>query len=303
MRKIKPMLCKKGKKEIIQSKDYFFQPKLDGTRAIFEEGQLYNRRGKNIKYRYPEFDSIEIDDDSIIDGEVVVYNEKGIPDFHLLQSREQTSNKMKIDILSQKHPATYIVFDCLKYHGKEIMDKPVEERLNFLKKAIKEGEHLQIIFTTEKGEELWEKILKIDMEGIMAKKKGSKYYPGNRSDACLKIKNLQTIDCVIMGYTKGKGKRSETFGALLIGLYNKSKKLVNIGKVGTGWTERELKDLKEKMERLKIEEKEKKTLIQPKLVCEVEYLEVTSNRDLRAPSYKGLRRDKKPEECRLETIL
>jgi len=303
MNKIEPMLCKKGEKDILFSDEYLFQPKLDGTRAIFQDETLYNRRGRNIKYRYPEFESFQITEDSIVDGEVVVYNKKGIPDFHQLQSREQTSNKMKIEILSQKYPATYIVFDCLKYKGKDLMDKPVEKRLDYLKKAVREGEHLEIIFTTKNGESLWKKMIEMDLEGVMAKKKGSRYYPGKRSAVCIKIKNLQTVDCVIMGYTQGEGKRKETFGALVIGLYNEEDELINIGKVGTGWTDRELELLKEKMDKIKVEERENRVLIKPELVCEVEYLEVTSNKELRAPSYKGLRKDKKPKECRLENIL
>ncbi|MEJ2277366.1 MAG: ATP-dependent DNA ligase [Candidatus Lokiarchaeota archaeon] len=272
------MLCKKADTKIIFNNNYIFQPKLDGTRVIYIDGNLINRRGRNIKQRYPEFKEFQIKNNSILDGEVVVYNERGLPDFSLLQSREQTSNKFKIEFLSNKHPATYVVFDCLKFEGKEIINEPLEYRLECLKKAITEGNQLQLIFSTENGLKLWNKAKELGIEGIMAKRKGSKYYPGKRVIACLKIKNVNTIDCIILGYTMGEGKRKETFGALLIGIYNKKGDLISLGKVGTGWTDQGLIDLK-------------------KLVCEVEYLEMTENKELRAPSFKSLRFDKEPRDC------
>lgn len=299
MKSWEPMLCHKGTKDILESNEYIFQPKLDGTRALYIEQKLINRRGRNIRQRYPEFDDLSIKKGSIVDGEVVVYNEKGLPDFKLLQRREQTSDNFKIDLLSERYPATYVVFDCLEYKGQKIINKPLETRIDYLKNSVEEGEHLQFIVSTENGIQLWNKIKDLGIEGIMAKKKGSIYYPGKRSHNCLKIKNLKTIDCIILGYTKGKGKREETFGALLLGAY-KDDKIIHMGKVGTGWTDRELKKLKEKMDKLVIEQEEEKVWIKPKLVCEVEYLEITSNGELRAPSFQRLRPDKPPKECILE---
>ncbi|MBD3211167.1 MAG: DNA ligase [Candidatus Lokiarchaeota archaeon] len=299
MKKWEPMLCHKGSQDLLTNDEYIFQPKLDGTRALFIEGKLINRRGRNIRQRYPEFDDLEIKEGCIVDGEVVVYNEKGLPDFHLLQSREQTSDSFKIDLLSNRYPATYVIFDCIRYQGNLIIKEPLETRMEYLKKAAKEGDHLQFIISTENGLELWNKIKELGLEGIMAKKKGSKYHPGKRSRACLKIKNLKIIDCIILGYTKGEGRRKETFGALLLGAY-KDGELIQLGKVGTGWTDRELERLKEKMDNLIIEKEGDKVWIEQRLVCEVEYLEMTSNLELRAPSFQRLRPDKSPEECILE---
>jgi bifunctional non-homologous end joining protein LigD len=293
------MLCMKGDPKILSSNQYIFQPKLDGTRAIYIDAKLMNRRGRNIRYRYPEFNTLKIEKDSIVDGEVVVYNEGGLPDFSLLQSREQTTNELKIEILSKQHPATYVVFDCLKYKGKDLTEEPIEIRLDFLTRSISEGKNLQKIFNTENGVSLWEKMKKMGAEGVIAKKKGSKYYPGKRVDACVKIKNLKTLDCVIMGYTIGEGKREHTFGALIIGAY-KAGELIQLGKVGTGWSDQEIIDLKQKMDSLILEKEENKVWLKLELVCEVEYLELTKNDDLRAPSFKRLRFDKDPKECILE---
>ena len=293
---MKPMLCMKGDPKILSSDQYIFQPKLDGTRALFIDGKLMNRRGRNIRYRYPEFYTLEIEKDSIVDGEIVVYNDNGLPDFSLLQSREQTSNELKIEILSKQHPATYVVFDCLKYKGRDVTEEPIEIRLDFLARSIHEGKNLQKIFNTEDGMNLWEKMKKMGTEGVMAKKKGSKYYSGKRVNACLKIKNLKTLDCIILGYTIGEGKREHTFGALIIGAY-KAGELIQLGKVGTGWSDQETIDLKQKMDSLILREEDDKVWLKPQLVCEVEYLELTKNVDLRAPSFKRLRFDKDPKDC------
>ena len=203
---MKPMLCMKGDPKILSSDQYIFQPKLDGTRALYIDGKLMNRRGRNIRYRYPEFATLEIEKDSIFDGEVVVYNDKGLPDFSLLQSREQTTNEFKIEILSKQYPATYVVFDCLRYKGKDITEEPVEVRLEILTRSIHEDRNLQKIVNTEDGMWLWEKMKKLGTEGVMAKKKGSSYHSGKRVDACLKIKNLKTLDCLILGYTIGENE-------------------------------------------------------------------------------------------------
>ncbi|MBD3227943.1 MAG: DNA ligase [Candidatus Lokiarchaeota archaeon] len=292
------MLCKKADPDLLSSDEYYFEPKMDGTRALYNDRKLINRRGRSIDERYPEFDTFEknIKHDCVIDGEVIVYNDKGLPDFNLLQSREQTSNKMKIELLSVKYPAKYVVFDCLNYRGKDITGETIEKRIVFLKKAVNETKTIQLIFRSEDGKQLWKKISDLGIEGVIAKKKGSKYYPGKRSRYWLKIKNLNTIDCIILGYTKGEGKREDTFGALILGAY-KNGELRNMGKVGTGWTNQELINLKSKMDKLKVKEEENKVLIENKLVCEVEYLELTQNLDLRAPSFKRLRFDKKPEDC------
>ncbi|TXT64152.1 MAG: hypothetical protein BAJALOKI3v1_250031 [Promethearchaeota archaeon] len=299
MKKWEPMLCHKGSQDLLTNDKYIFQPKLDGTRALFIEGKLINRRGRNIRQRYPEFEDLKIKEGSIVDGEVVVYNEKGLPDFHLLQSREQTSDSFKINLLSDRYPATYVIFDCIKYRGNLIINEPLEIRMEYLKKVAKKSDHLQFIISTENGLELWNRIRELGLEGVMAKKKDSRYHPGKRSRACLKIKNLSTIDCIILGYTKGEGKREETFGALLLGAY-KDGELVQLGKVGTGWTDRELERLKQKMDTLIVKKEEEKIWIEHKLVCEVEYLEMTNNQELRAPSFQRLKLDKSPEECILD---
>jgi len=198
-----------------------------------------------------------------------------------------------------KFQAKYVVFDCLVYENKSIINEPIEKRLEFLKKAVTENNVLQIIYTSHNGLDLWDKILVLGVEGVIAKRKGSVYLPGKRSDLWLKIKNSNIIDCVILGYTKGKGKRASTFGALIIGAY-KDGELIRLGKVGTGWSERFAYELKRRMDKLKIDERGDEIILKPKIVCEIEYMEITKNYSLREPVFKRLRFDKNPEDCIIE---
>ncbi len=305
--KYKPMLAVIGNKDLLKSKDYWFQIKLDGTRGILvKEGntlKMYNRRDNEFIYRYPEFKVFKklIKGSCVLDGEVIVYNEKGMPNFHLLQSREQTSNKFKIELMSKEYPATYVVFDVLRASGKDVTQKPIEERMKILEKIVTEGKNLQIISTTDNGKKLWSFVKKHRLEGVMAKKKKSKYYEGERKPVWMKIKYLKRVHCVITGFTEGHGWRKNYFGALMLGLY-KDKKLVNVGRVGTGWSKDYLEQLTPKLKELEKEREGEKHYIKPKLTCVVEYLEVTSKGELRAPSYKGLS-DWPAKDCTIDQIL
>jgi bifunctional non-homologous end joining protein LigD len=168
-----------------------------------------------------------------------------------------------------------------------------------------------LCFYTEKGEELYETVKKMGLEGVMAKQKNSLYYPGERKDCWLKIKVLNTLDVIICGYTLGEGKREGYFGALLLGAWHEGK-LRYLGRVGTGWEEKDLEEITNMLKKIEtgknpfdvFEEEpsvlEKVRWVKPKLVCEVKFMELTEDLKLRAPSFQRLREDKLPEECLLE---
>jgi len=246
----------------------------------------------------------------ILDGELVVLKQ-GKPDFYLLAEREHVEG-MRAEMLSQIHPATYIVFDVLHLDGKDLIDLPLLERKEILRDKVRESERMLLsVYVKERGKAFFQKVKKKGLEGIMAKKMDSVYEIGRRSRNWLKIKCLKTMDCVICGYTAGKGWREPYFGALLLGVYENGK-LRYVGRVGTGWKEEDLKELKGMLERLKIRKNpfdifeeepailEKTVFVKPRIVCEVKFLELTEDKKLRAPSFLRLREDKLPEECELE---
>jgi bifunctional non-homologous end joining protein LigD len=150
------------------------------------------------------------------------------------------------------------------------------------------------------------------LEGVVAKKKGSKYLPGRRSDTWRKIKLTNTQDCAILGWTPGQGGRSGSFGALLVGALDAGG-WKWIGQVGSGFTERTLAIVQTQLDPLArdtpaIDDRDLAAVkgaifVEPEVVCEVEYLEITkSTKKMRAPVFKGLRPDKLPDECVLEPL-
>ena len=220
--------------------------------------------------------------------------------------------KIRIELLSKLMPATLIVFDILHKDGKDLIDLPLIQRKKILEKVIKENERILIsTYIIGKGKNFFQEVKRRKLEGIMAKRLQSTYQLGKRSNDWLKIKYLKTLDCIICGFTPGTGWREEYFGALLCGIYYK-KKLIYLGRVGTGWSEEDLKLITSLLKKLEIKKnpfdvfeeepsiKEKIHWVKPKLVAEVKFMNLSGDLKMRAPSFKCLRGDKTPEECILE---
>jgi len=313
---MKPMLAQIGSKKDLERKDFIFEPKFDGTRVlIYKDGKkirIINRRGKDITYRYPELSAIFANikaEKCILDGELVVLDKKGRPDFNLLQQREQLEEKIIIEARSKINPATIFVFDLLEVDSQNVMKEPLEKRKERLAKIIENSPFIVLCPYSFDGKALWKKIKKLGLEGVIAKKIGS-VYEQCRSNSWLKIKNFNTIDAIVVGFTKGAGKRAKYFGALVLAAY-KEKKLCYVGRVGTGFDEKMLLELGEMMKKLitkkaalpkKEQRKIKKEVIwiKPKLIAEIKYLELTKKLELRAPSFVRLRFDKKLQDCVIE---
>jgi bifunctional non-homologous end joining protein LigD len=291
------MLAAIGKKEILKSKDYLFEPKLDGYRAlcIYKKNKitLKSRTGRDITKDYPELD-FKLKKDCVIDGEIVMYDMKGNPSFSLMQKRK----------FNEKDKATFVAFDIVELKGKNSRNLKLSQRRELLESVVILGERLQITPTTDDGEKLWEVVAIRNLEGVIAKRKDSKYIEG-RSRDWLKIKNELTADCVIIGYKT----KIRTIASLSLGLYD-NQKIKYIGQVGTGFTESFLKELYKKLKF--IQTNTKSTLpdlpkdiiaVHPLLVCEVKYLELTQDMRLRAPVFLKLREDKMPTECTMEQVI
>ena len=317
--KIKPMLAYPAKP--FNSEKHIFELKFDGTRCIAfiknKEVKLQNRRLLDITKRYPELKKIynEVDaKEAILDGEIVVLS-KGRPDFNKLQYREHAQDEFRIRILSEKMPAFYIIFDILYLNGKDLTKEKLIKRKEILRKIISREKRIIVSeYIFEKGKKFYEQAIAKGFEGIMAKHIESPYIIGERSKFWLKIKKSKTIDCVICGYTEGEGTRKDYFGSLVLGciLSKEPLTLHHLGQVGTGFSEDMLKFLKERLEKIKTESLRFKakpeiqrevTWVLPRYVCEVEFLELTKDKKLRAPVFKRLRDDKAPEECSCYEII
>lgn len=300
---ITPMFAKLGDKPF-SSKDWVFELKWDGYRAVAETGvkpvKFYSRNGLSFAGRYPavyqELQSMR--EKMVLDGEIVVFNENGQPDFQKLQLYSENTHL----------PIVYYVFDILRYKGKDLADMTLLERKSLLKKVLPDSRVIRYCDHVEDdGEAFFEQIVRKNMEGMIAKRKDSTYHIGRRSNDWVKIKHHNTEEVVIAGFTEPRGGRKH-FGALVLGRYE-GKQLKYAGHTGTGFDDASLKDLAGKLKPLvqekspfaeKIKTNMPVTWVKPVLVCNIKFTELTKEKIFRHPVFQGLRVDKKATEVKTD---
>ena len=313
-RPLRPMLAKTGK--AFDDENYFFEPKWDGLRAIlFFQGrriELQNRNLRDATGSYPELQKISdrIKAKTVImDGEVVVLREDGIPDFGRLQARFGVDDQKRVKILAKTTPVTYVAFDLLHVDGQDVISRPLAERKKRLKSIVREspyllyGDHIEA-----EGTHFFEEATSRGFEGVIAKESKSQYVPGLRTDYWIKTKKIDTADCVVVGFSEGERGRASTFGSLILGAYDENGKLTHIGNVGGGFSNTALEDLRKKLASIvtrtatvegSVDSPTPVSWVKPRLVVEVAYMAVTADGRLRFPRFKRLRTDKDPIECKL----
>ena len=319
--KIKPMLSTLVN-EPFNNKDWVFEVKWDGVRSILffhkTKGilEMQSRNGKSITHRYPEIikalksisSAIKCKESAILDGEIVVSDKKnGIPNFQDHQRRMNINNIKEIEILSRQIPATYYFFDILYLDGKNLQSLPFLERRKILSEIIEENSRTKISdFIEEIGKKIFDKTKSLGLEGIVAKHKSSKYLQGIRSRDWLKIKNIKTQDCIIIGYTKGEGNRENYFGSLLLAAYDSKSKLRFVGHTGSGFDFDQLGKIYEMLQKTKVEKcqisyvpytNRDPVWIKPELVAEIKFSNWTGEKIMRAPIFLRFREDKIPKDC------
>lgn len=308
------MMAKEG--EIFDNENYFFEPKWDGLRAILfyqnDRIELQNRNLRDTTQSYPELSKIGDrirSKSAILDGEVVVLREDGVPDFGRLQARFGVEDRKHVEVLSKTTPVTYVAFDLLHFDGRDTIGSPLAERKKRLKSVIKDSPYLLYGDHIEKeGIRFFKEATGLGFEGVIAKERDSKYVPGLRSDYWIKTKKISTADCVVVGWSKGEGMRASTFGSLILACYDSHGKLTHVGNVGGGFSDKELDFLKPRLSVIErrtptiegsVDSPTPVTWVRPKLVVEVAYMSVTSEGRLRLPRFSRLRTDKSPKECKL----
>jgi bifunctional non-homologous end joining protein LigD len=206
-------------------------------------------------------------------------------------------------------PVVYMVFDVLYLDGHSTIELPYDERRKLLSGLGLDGSHWRTpAHHVGDGEAMVEASREQDLEGIIAKRLDSRYEPGRRSGAWLKVKNRPSQEVVVGGWLPGQGRREDRIGSLAVGYYEKQG-LRYAGKVGTGFKEKDLEKLAALLGPLRrakspfegTKQPPKGTVfVEPKLVIEVEFAHWTRAKTLRAPAYKGLRDDKDPQDVVLE---
>jgi DNA ligase D-like protein (predicted ligase) len=293
-RYVEPMLAKPG--EPFDSADYLFEIKWDGTRtlAFVELGgyRLVNRRRIDMTDRYPEFTFLaDAPAGTVLDGETIVFKD-GKPDFNMLQSREQARSPLKIRTLARSVPATFVVFDLLYERFAPLLWLPLyarRERLGQLVRKLKKPQLVLSEGVVGQGKTFFQEACRLGLEGVVAKRLKSPYLPGRRTDAWIKIKRHEIVDCLIMGFVPS-GK--DDFGSLIIAAEDKGQ-LRCVGKVGTGFDTRLRRQLNALMwSRLRAKPlvpcKIKGRWIESGLYCRVSCMERTAGGELRAPVFEEL---------------
>jgi len=307
--KIHPMLATL-QPEPFDSDDHIFELKWDGTRAlafVAADGtvRFQNRRLYEITYRYPEIRPDVGGHKAILDGEIVVMID-GKPSFMGLQDREHASAPFKIRLRSKEFLGTYVAFDIIYLDGRELVTLPLMERKGILRDVVQTSDRVTLSDHIEReGRAFYQAVLERGLEGIIAKRKDSRYAIGRRTRDWLKLKKRETIDAVVCGLTEGEGVRTDTFGSLILGVYDEAA-MRYIGRVGTGFSDDLRRELLARCEplrgdRLFREEPDMtepvKFWMRPGLVVEARFLELTPDGMMRAPSFGRIRDDKRPEEC------
>ena len=245
-RRFQPMLAEGGWKAF-DDDGWWFEPKLDGIRCLAEmttgETKLITRTGRDVTAQYPDIHMIhELVDqvNAVLDGEIVAFDAEGRNSFEALQQRMNLANEREIKRAAKEIPVALVVFDVLWLDGRDTTGLTLEERRELLELIVEEDHRLQLMTHVEgDGKAFTAAAKELRLEGVVAKRKGSKYLPGRRSDTWRKIKLTNTQDCVILGWTPGQGGRSSSFGALLVGALDGGE-WKWIGQVGSGFTERTL---------------------------------------------------------------
>jgi bifunctional non-homologous end joining protein LigD len=317
-RNIKPMLATLSTLPL-DEENWAFELKWDGIRAIAycETGQLRleSRNLREITSHYPELRAVAADlgaREVVLDGEIVAFDENGQPSFERLQGRMNLASESAVRRRMADCPVTYLAFDLLYVDGHALFDLPYSERRARLEDLGLDGPHWQTpSHHRGEGKALLELTKSRGLEGLVAKRLDSRYVPGRRTRAWLKVKNTRSQDLVIGGWLPGRGRREGTLGAILVGYYegdDADRRLRYAGRVGSGFSDSELDRLNELLEPLATkgspfdgrQPPREARFVEPRLVAEIVFREWTAARTLRAPVYKGLRPDKDPAEAIIE---
>jgi bifunctional non-homologous end joining protein LigD len=292
-----------------------FEMKWDGVRAMayLADGQvkLLSRKGRDDTAAYfdvvADLAAIKAET-AVLDGEIVVADHHGRPDFGLLQNRINLIHRADIERAAKSWPAQLMLFDLLELNGRSLVKEPYDERRRALEELVppRPGSRIQVppIFDGDLHAAM-EISAELNLEGVVAKRRSSIYQPGRRGQTWLKMKPKKTQEVVIAGWRPGQGRREGTFGSLLMGVPTPDG-LHYVGRVGSGFDDQRLTEIQAKLDKLARktsplidvprEDARDAHWVTPSLVGEVSYGELTGPGRMRHPVWRGLRTDKSPDE-------
>ncbi|NMG74909.1 non-homologous end-joining DNA ligase [Aromatoleum diolicum] len=308
--KLSPMLAEIGEAPFADA-GWLWEPKLDGYRVLAfvagDEVKLLSRRGLDLTATFPGL-CAELRAqaaDMILDGELVAFDASGRPSFNALQNRFQLKNERDIAAADRTTPAVFCCFDLLHFGGVDLRLTPYRDRRRYLTQCLLPSHLLQLVHAAEDGKALYRAALASGFEGVVGKRRDSRYEGGRRSGAWLKVKATQSGEFVVGGYTKGKGSRAP-LGALLIGFWDGAG-LRYASHVGSGFDAETLAQMRARLDGLRtdacpfVEKPElhgPTTWVAPEVVVEVKFQQWTEDDSLRAPVLLRVRDDIDPKAVR-----
>ena len=295
---ISPMLLYET--QPFDDKDYIYELKLDGIRCLAyidaKSVNLRNKRNKDVTAIYPELAEMNkcVKKRVILDGELVVLDKDGKPDFYALQRRSLMADSFKIGLSARNAPVQFVAYDIIYFDGQDLTDKQLTERKAILSKAVKEGYNLSVSrYIEEMGTAFFEIAKAQELEGIVAKRKGGLYHIGKRTRDWLKIKVMQDEDLLVLGYQPDEDGKVKD---LILGYYDEEGKLQCRGKVYLGISEEERRIIENFAMQNRIQKpwfgKYKNAVwLKPQLVGTAHFMHETESGGMRQPVWKGLRDD------------
>jgi bifunctional non-homologous end joining protein LigD len=312
----RPMLASSGSTGELPGKDWQFELKWDGVRALVvgdtNKIQLLSRNGNDMSAVYPELTERTCwpEQDFVADGEVIAVGPSARPDFGLLQERMKLTKPADVAKAQASTPVRLMLFDLLSDGGEDLRRLPLRERRARLEAFFSPSACPIKLSEVIDGdvEHILESAEELGLEGVMAKRTDGRYV-GQRSRSWLKLKFERSQEVVVGGWRTGKGERRNSVGSLLLGIPDGSK-LRYVGRVGTGFSTRELQELRQQLDALPRKSSPFEEVpaadasdahwVSAKLVGEVTYGEWTGSGKLRHPVWRGWRLDKSPSEVVVE---
>nr|WP_272914135.1 ATP-dependent DNA ligase [Arthrobacter sp. H-02-3] len=319
-----PMLASAGTAADLADKDWQVELKWDGVRALVigdaTTVRLVSRNGNDMSASYPELTDRPLwpEQDFVADGEIIAVGRTGRPDFGLLQGRMKLTKAADVAKAQDSTPVRLMLFDLLFDAGEDLRPLPLSERRLRLERFFRpSGAHIELSGVIDAGDahkisvrHILESVAELGLEGVMAKRTDGRYV-GQRSRSWLKLKLERTQEVVVGGWRTGNGERRESVGSLLLGIPDGSK-LRYVGRVGSGFSTRELKELRQQLDALPRKTSPFREVpdadaadahwVSAKLVGEVSYGDWTGGGKLRHPVWRGWRLDKTPADVVVEPV-
>jgi bifunctional non-homologous end joining protein LigD len=312
-RRLVPMLCG-GTEPPLVDPERLYELKLDGVRLLAEkrhdEVVLVYRSQRVMTVSYPEVVRAMralAPDRVVLDGEVVAFDEKGLPSFQRLGRRMHLTRPRDVAIAATEVPVVYVVFDVLQIGERDLRPLPLRERKQLLAALVPRRGVIRILDHLEgDGRPLHDLCRTLGLEGLIAKRAASPYRPGpERTDDWLKLKREREADFVVVGWVEGKGGR-KSLGALELATYE-DERLVLRGRVGSGLDDRAIRDLIERLRPLEVEKPAAegepvrgggvRHFVKPEIVVNVRFTGWTDDDNVRHPVFNGMRADVTPGDC------